>query len=108
MSVHFTGPFAPMCEQFVAGKRLLGIDYTQQEKLLRAFDNFSKAYPVDAFIISEELASAWSKKRPNESEVNRYNRVMEIVLVGKCVGPTSDNYQIMGIDCFYAVPKAVL
>lgn len=31
-----------------------------------------------------------------------------IVLVGKCVGPTSDNYQIMGIDCFYAVPKAVL
>lgn len=38
MSVHFTGPFAPMCEQFVTGKRLLGIDYTQQEKILRAFD----------------------------------------------------------------------
>lgn len=35
MSVHFTGPFAPICEQFVAGKRLLGIDYTQQEKILR-------------------------------------------------------------------------
>lgn len=78
MSVHFTGPFAPMCEQFVSGKRSLGIDYTQQEKLLRAFDDFSKAYPVDTFIISEELASAWSKKRPNESEVNRYNRVMEM------------------------------
>lgn len=83
MSVHFTGPFAPMCEQFVAGKRLLGIDYTQQEKILRAFDNFSKAYPVDTFVISEELVSAWSKKRPNESEANRYNRVMEMYRFSK-------------------------
>lgn len=74
----FTGPFAPMCERFVAGKRAFGIDYTQQEKILRMFDNFSKTYFVEPFVISEELALAWSQKRPNETDINRYNRVMEM------------------------------
>ncbi len=83
MSVHFTGPFAPMCEQFVAVKRGFQVDYTQQEKLLRMFDNFSKAYSVEAFTISEELALDWSKKRPNESDINRYNRVMEMLRFSK-------------------------
>ncbi len=83
MSVHFTGPFAPMCEQFVAVKRAFGVDYTQQEKLLHMFDDFSKVYSVRAFTISEELAFDWSKKRPNESDINRYNRVMEMLRFSK-------------------------
>ncbi len=78
MSIRFTGPFAPMCEQFVAGKRAAGLDYTQQEKILRMFDDFSKAYPIESFTISEELALGWSRKRPNETDINRYNRVMEM------------------------------
>ncbi|MCL6558222.1 MAG: tyrosine-type recombinase/integrase [Firmicutes bacterium] len=78
MGIRFTGPFAPMCEQFVAQKRAFGSDYTQQEKLLHMFDNFSKAYPVDSFVISEALALAWCQKRPNEADLTRYNRIMEM------------------------------
>ena len=78
MAVQFSGPFAPMCESFVAQKRAYGVDYSQQELLLRMFDNFSKAYMVDPYIITEELAIAWSQKRPNESDATRYNRIMEM------------------------------
>ena len=38
----FTGPFAPMCESYVTQKRVSGLDYDQQAKLLRLFDNFCK------------------------------------------------------------------
>ena len=38
----FTGPFAPICESYVAQKRASGLDYSQQAKLLRLFDNFCK------------------------------------------------------------------
>lgn len=40
----FTGPFAPICESYVAQKRASGLDYNQQAKLLRMFDNFCKGY----------------------------------------------------------------
>ena len=33
----FTGPFAPICESYVAQKRASGLDYNQQAKLLRLF-----------------------------------------------------------------------
>ena len=83
MAVQFTGPFAPMCEKFVTQKRMLGAEYTQQEKLLRRFDSFSNAFEVMPYIISEELASAWSCKFPNETDINRYNRVMEMLRFSK-------------------------
>ncbi len=78
MAVQFTGPFAPMCQQFVAQKRAFGADYSQQEKILHMFDDFSKKYSIEPFIITEELAQDWSQKRPNETDINRYNRVMEM------------------------------
>lgn len=83
MAVQFTGPFAPMCEKFVAQKRLLGAEYTQQENILRRFDNFCSAFEVEPYIISQELASAWSRKFPNETDTNRYNRVMEMLRFSK-------------------------
>lgn len=64
MALQFTGPFAPMCEQFVAERREAGRDYSQQEKILRMFDNFSKDYAVEPFVISEELAQAGVKSVP--------------------------------------------
>ena len=83
MAVRFSGPFAPMCEKFVAQKRMLGAEYTQQENILRRFDNFSSAFEVEPYIISQELASAWSCKFPNETDMNRYNRVMEMLRFSK-------------------------
>ena len=75
---YFSGPFAPMCELFVSQKRATGCKYEQQAKLLRMFDNFSKNYPVNDFVITEELALAWSKKRPNEAEITRYGKIGEM------------------------------
>lgn len=83
MAVQFSGPFAPMCEKFVAQKRMLGAEYIQQEKLLRRFDSFSSTFEVEPYIISEELASAWSCKFSNETDINRYNRVMEMLRFSK-------------------------
>src|SRR3546814_17526946 len=68
---YFTGPFAPMCDAFVTQMRSLGRAYKQQAMLLRMFDNFSKGYRIQGFTITEELASAWSKKRPSRSENRR-------------------------------------
>lgn len=75
---YFTGPFAPMCDAFVTQMRSLGRAYKQQAMLLRMFDNFSKGYSIQGFTITEELASAWSKKRPNEAESTRHSRVGEM------------------------------
>ncbi len=76
---YFSGPFAPMCEAFVVQKRATGLQYKQQAMLLRMFDNFSKSYHVQDFKITQEVALAWSKKRPNEAETTRYSRVGEML-----------------------------
>ena len=74
----FTGPFAPMCESYVAQKRASGLDYTQQAKLLRMFDNFCKNYEIQNYTITKEVALEWSKKRPNEADTTRHSRVSEM------------------------------
>lgn len=75
---YFTGPFAPMCEIFVAQKRASGLMYDQQTMLLRMFDNFCKEYEISDYTITKEIATAWCRKRPNEKEVTRRNRVGEM------------------------------
>lgn len=54
----FTGPFAPMCESYVAQKRASGLYYDQQAKLLRLFDNFCKEYEIENYRITKEIALA--------------------------------------------------
>lgn len=75
---YFTGPFAPMCEAFVAQKRACGLDYSQQALLLRMFDNFCKDYEVQKYIVTEEIALAWAQLRPNEKDITRHGRVSEM------------------------------
>lgn len=75
---YFTGPFAPMCETFVAQKRASGLVYEQQAMLLKMFDNFCRGYEVHDYTITKEIATAWCAKRPNEKEVTRHNRVAEM------------------------------
>lgn len=103
MALQFTGPFAPMCEQFVAERREAGRDYSQQEKILRMFDNFSKDYAVEPFVVSEELAQAWSQKRPNETDINRYNRVMEMQRFSKYLVEQGYPSFLTGIRAFQAL-----
>ena len=74
----FTGPFAPMCESYVAQKQASGLDYSQQAMLLRMFDNFCKGYEVKNYTITKEIALTWCKQRPNEADATRYSRVGEM------------------------------
>lgn len=74
----FTGPFAPLCESYVAQKRASGLDYTQQARLLRMFDNFCKNYEIQNYTITKKVALEWSKKRPNEADATRHSRVSEM------------------------------
>ena len=71
---YFTGPFAPMCETFVAQKRASGLVYEQQAMLLKMFDNFCKGYEVHDYTITKEIATAWCTKRPNEKEKRPHGR----------------------------------
>ena len=75
---YFTGPFAPMCETFVAQKRAAGLIYDQQAMLLRMFDNFCKGYEIHDYMITKEIATAWCRRRPNEKEPTRRSRVGEM------------------------------
>lgn len=75
---YFTGPFAPMCEIFVAQKRASGLIYKQQAMLLKMFDNFCKGYEIQNYTITKEIAVAWCQKRPNEKGVTRRGRVGEM------------------------------
>lgn len=74
----FDGPFAPLCELFVSQKRAAGLDYRQQAMLLKMFDNFCKGFDVQNYALTEEIALAWCKLRPNEKEVSRHGRVGEM------------------------------
>jgi len=72
---NFTGPFAPLCEAFVAEKRAAGAVYDTQAKRLRQFDDLCKTYNVQDLIITEEVALEWYKQRPNEKLSSRRDRV---------------------------------
>ncbi len=72
---NFKGPFAPMCELYIAQKRAIGFKYVQEEKTLRRFDNFCKKYDVQNYAITKEIAFEWCKILPNEKDVTRNSRV---------------------------------
>jgi integrase len=74
----FTGPFAPMCEAFIKQRRALGISYNGQVWVLRRFDNLAKGFDIHDFKISRELAGAWIKKSPNESDGYHNTRLYTI------------------------------
>ncbi|KTE90270.1 hypothetical protein AT727_24725 [Desulfitobacterium hafniense] len=75
---YFTGPFAPMCEIFVAQKRASGLVYDQQAMLLRMFDNFCKGHEIQNYTITKEIALDWCQKRLNEKDITRRSRVGEM------------------------------
>ncbi|NLB80367.1 MAG: tyrosine-type recombinase/integrase [Clostridiaceae bacterium] len=77
-SPYFTGPFAPMCEMFVAQKRATGKIYDTQAKRLRQFDNLCKDYDVQNYEITKDIAQAWYVRRLNEKDSSRRDRVQVI------------------------------
>ena len=51
----FTGPFAPMCEKFVAQQRAVGKKYETAARQLRQFDNFAKDFHVVNYQITDNF-----------------------------------------------------
>jgi len=64
----FDGPFSSMCEAFVRQRRALGVQYNGQIWTLRRFDNLAKGFDIKDFVITKELALAWTAKSPNETD----------------------------------------
>lgn len=75
---YFNGPFAPMCEAFVAQKRAIGKVYDTQAKRLRQFDNLCKDYDIKNYEITEDVALTWYARRLNEKDSSRRDRVQVI------------------------------
>ena len=71
----FTGPFAPMCEKFVAQQRALGKKYETAARRLRQFDNFAKDFHVVNYQITDNLFKAYCQKRPTENDNSRRDRI---------------------------------
>jgi len=71
----FTGPFAPMCDLFVSQQRAIGFTYDTQAKRLRRFDDFCKRYDVRNYEITEEIATTYCIRLPNEKDNTRRGRV---------------------------------
>lgn len=77
-SSYFSGPFASMCELFVAQKRAVGKIYDTQAKVLRQFDNLCKDYDIRNYQITENIALVWYARRPNEKDSSRRDRVQVV------------------------------
>jgi integrase len=71
----FSCPLASHIEAFIAEKRGSGIKFVAEAGRLREIDRFITANCYADGVITPELFSAWSVKRPNETESNRILRV---------------------------------
>lgn len=71
----FTGPFAPMCEKFVAQQQAVGKKYETAARRLRQFDDFAKDFNVVNYQITDDLFKAYCQKRPSENDNSRRDRI---------------------------------
>ena len=71
----FHGVYAGYLEDYLQFKRSLGYAFKSQEAVLFMFDDFVEKLNIRTVGLDRELAFEWCKKRPNESESFRYNRI---------------------------------
>lgn len=71
----FRGVNLDYLEQYVQLKRSLGYTYDAQKTILLMFDRFTIANNVKIIGLNRNLAFEWSRKRSNESESSRHNRI---------------------------------
>lgn len=71
----FTGPFASMCELYVAQKRATGSKYETGARRLRQFDDFAKKYNIQNYQIASDLVNDYCKQRSTENANSRRDRI---------------------------------
>jgi integrase/recombinase XerD len=71
----YSSPFQEFIEGVVHQKRSLGYKYDSCARTLYRFDRFCLEYGCTEPMLSKELVTAWSQKRPNEAQATLRNRV---------------------------------
>lgn len=70
----YSGVLAEICKNFIAEKRALGYSYNSEAKKLSEFTRFTLDFDIPQDTLTEEVVMSWIKKKPNDSERNRYSR----------------------------------
>ena len=78
----FHGIYADLIGQYIAFKRSLGYAF-KVEYAFSDFDCFTLEHNVTTIGLTKELTDKWAEKRPNEADVNRYERVNKIANFSK-------------------------
>jgi len=78
MRTHFYSVYGPLMKQFIDLKRSAGYKYVDVEHDCARFDKFAADRNEINISITKELAEAFGKKRANESDKTRYNRIQTI------------------------------
>ncbi len=67
--------FGPFIVQFIELKNSLGYKYKDAGYALSSFDRLAFEKNVFEIVVTKELADEYCKKRPNETDKTRYNRI---------------------------------
>jgi len=76
----YTGPFAPLCEEFVAQKRTVGCRYVEEARCLWHFDQYAVRQGVSGEKLPKELVTGWAEKSPYEADKSWRNRLSAVRL----------------------------
>ena len=76
MNKQFWGIYASYIEQYIAFKRGLGFKYETEEIIFSIFDRFTIERGETIVGITKDLADAWNRLKPNESDSYRYHRAV--------------------------------
>ncbi len=71
----FVGDFRELLIQFVQMKQSSGFDYVGEADQLKRFSQFTLQFTVKNQALTQELANAWTEKRPNERDVTWEHRI---------------------------------
>src|SRR5690554_3681272 len=75
----FHGIYAELLKQYISFKRSLGYKFIDAYFTYSLFDRMTLERKETTIGIPRDLADAWAKKRPNESDSTRYRRVMYLI-----------------------------
>jgi len=92
----YTGPFASLCENFIAQKRAVGFCYEEEARLLWHFDQYAALQGDSGEKLSRELVTSWMEKSPYEADGSWRNRLGAVRVF-------SDYLRSVGIES-YALP----
>ena len=81
--MRFQGIYAPHIAEYLKLKRNLGFKLRDAEYVFAMFDQLTVERGEASIGITKELSDAWCKKRPNEADGTKYNRVSILSLFAR-------------------------